>query len=144
MGLQALRDLFMQIHPKWTNQPSDAAALDKGRMRLDKNEEVNFNKGDIDQWDFSLITSALRFSKICAIEISKKPGCDTALQELKKIRNQLLGHPCTDRMSNTDFNTFWPQLCNHFIALGADPSRIAEIKSQSGTCSITVLLCLYG
>ena len=84
----------MQIHPEWTNQPSDAAALDKGRMRLDKNEEVIFNKGDINQWDFSLITSALRFSKICAIEIRKKPGCDTVLQELKKTRNKLLGHPC--------------------------------------------------
>ncbi|XP_015766118.1 PREDICTED: uncharacterized protein LOC107344948 [Acropora digitifera] len=131
VGLQALRDLFMQIHPKWTNQPSDAAALDKGRMRLDKNEEVIFNKGDINQWDFSLITSTLLFSKICAIEISKKPGCDTALQELKKTRNKLLGHPCTDRMSNTDFNIFWPQLCNNFVALGADRAKIVEIQSQS-------------
>ena len=132
----------MQIHPKWTNQPSDAAALDKGRMRLGKNEEVIFNKGDINQWDFSLITSTLLFSKICAIEISKKPGCDTALQELKKTRNKLLGHPCTDRMSNTDFNIFWPQLCNNFVALGADRAKIVEIQSQSGTCSKNVLLCL--
>lgn len=110
-------------------------------MRLDKNEEVIFNKGDINQWDFSLITSALLFSKKCAIEISKKPGYDTSLQELKKTRNKLLGHPCTDRMSNTDFNIFWPQLCNHFVALGADRAKIVEIQSQSGTCSKNVLLC---
>ena len=108
-------------------------------LRLVPVQLVNFNKGDINQWDFSLITSALRFSKICAIEIRKKPGCDTALQELKKTRNKLLGHPCTDRMSNTDFDIFWPQLCNHFVTLGADRAKIVEIQSQSGTKN--VLLC---
>ena len=140
VGLRALRKLFKQIHPKWNNQPSDAAAFDQGRMKLGKEEEVLFKKGDINNWDFSLITSVLRFSKICALEMSKSPGHDLALQELKKIRNELLGHPSTDQMTDGDFNIFWPKLYTHFVTLGADPTDIANIKLQSGSCWIDVYL----
>lgn len=143
MGLQALRDFFMKIHPEWTNQPSDAAALEKGLMILDNNEQLlDFNKGDITQWNFSLITTVLLFSKRCAIEIKKKSGRKNALEMLKMFRNKWLGHPCTDKMSNKDFNTFWGKSRRHFVALGADPSKIDEIKSQSGTGLINVITSL--
>lgn len=131
VGLRALRKLFEQIHPTWNNQPADAAAFDKGTMKLRKEEEVHFKKGDINNWDFSLITSVLRYSKICALEMSKRPGHHHALQELKRIRNELLGHPSTDQMTDADFNIFWPKLSTHFITLGADRTEIANIKLQS-------------
>ena len=121
------------MNPLWTNQPSDAAAFDRGKMKLNKEEENVFNSGNIDKWDFSLITTALLFSKTCVFEMSKRPGYNIALQELKKIRNKLLGHPSTDGMSDDDFNIFWPQLSAHFVTLGADPVEIADIKIQSGT-----------
>lgn len=133
VGLQALRKLFLEMNPSWTNQPSDAAAFDRGKMKLNKEEENVFNSGNIDKWDFSLITTALLFSKTCVFEMSKRPGYNIALQELKKIRNKLLGHPSTDGMSDDDFNIFWPQLSAHFVTLGADPLEIADIKIQSGT-----------
>ena len=133
VGLQALRKLFLEMNPSWTNQPSDAAAFDRGKMKLNKEEENVFNSGNIDKWDFSLITTALLFSKSCVFEMSKRPGYNIALRELKKIRNKLLGHPSTDGMSDDDFNIFWPQLSAHFLALGADPVEIADIKIQSGT-----------
>lgn len=136
VGLQRLRNLFMEIHPKWTNQPSDAAALDKGRMILDGNEELDFNKGDINQWDFSLTTTVLLYSKKCSTEIWKKRGRKkrsrgSALRELKKIRCEMLAHPRTYKMSNKDFNTSWAESRCHFVALGAHPSEIDEIKYQS-------------
>lgn len=133
VGLQALRKLFLEMNPSWTNQPSDAAAFDRGKMKLNKEEENVFNSGNIDKWDFSLITTALLFSKTCVFEMSKRPGYNIALRELKKIRNKLLGHPSTDGMSDDDFNIFWPQLSAHFVTLGADPVEIADIKIQSGT-----------
>ena len=133
VGLQALRKLFLEMNPSWTNQPSDAAAFDRGKMKLNKEEENVFNSGNIDKWDFSLITTALLFSKSCVFEMSKRPGYNIALRELKKIRNKLLGHPSTDGRSDDDFNIFWPQLSAHFVTLGADPVEIADIKIQSGT-----------
>ena len=122
----------MQLHPSWSNQPSDAAALDKGRMHLGKEEEATFKKGNIHEWDFSLMTSVLLFSTRCKLEISKRPGYDIALQELKKCRNKLLGHPSTDRMSDADFNYYWPLLSSNFITLGADPQDIEVLKLKSG------------
>ena len=133
VGLQAIRKLFKEMNPTWTNQPSDAAVFDRGKMKLNKEEENVFNSGDIEKWDFSLITTALCFSKTCALEMSKRADCDDALKELKKIRNKLLGHPSTDRMCDADFNIYWPQLSSHFVTLGANPADIADIKNHSGT-----------
>ena len=125
----------MDINPTWSNQPSDAAGFDKGKMKLNsKGEEAIFNNGDINEWDFSLMTTVLLYSKSCALEISKRRGYSNALQELKKHRNELLGHPSTEKMSDARFYHFWPLLETNFIALGADPDDIAEIKLQSGIC----------
>ena len=125
----------MDINPLWSNKPSDVTGFDKGKMKLNKEEEAVFNKGDINEWDFSLMTTALLYSKSCAVEISKRPDFALALRELKSCRNRLLGHPCTERMSDLDFNAFWPLLADNFVTLGADPNDVAEIMSQSGTCS---------
>lgn len=133
VGLTVLRKLFMEINPAWSNQPSDAAGFDKGKMKLTKDEEIVFNRGDINEWDLSLMTKALLYSKSCALEISKKRDCALALHELKNGRNRLLGHPSTEKMSDADFNAFWPLLFNNFVTLGANPDDIAEITLQSGT-----------
>ena len=123
----------MEINPSWSSQPSDAATFDKWKMKLSKDEEVSFNNGDINEWDFSLMTTALIYSKSCALEMNKRPSCVRALQELKTCRNRLLGHPSTERMSDADFDTFWPQLSANFETLGAEPAEMAEIMLQSGT-----------
>ena len=137
VGLRILRKLFIEINPSWSNQPSDAAGFDKGKMKLNKDEEIVFNNGDIEKWDFSLMTTALLYSKSCAVEINKRPGHALALQELKNCRNRLLGHPCTEKMSDAEFNAFWPLLSDNFVTLGAAPDDIAEITLQSGNCSKT-------
>lgn len=131
VGLRALRKLFKEIHPSWSNKPADAAALKKGKMHLGKEEEASFKKGNIEEWDFSLMTTVLLYSTRCELEISKRLGHDTALRELKKCRNKLLGHPSSEMMSDEDFNYFWPSLSSNFIALGADPDDIAQLKLKS-------------
>ena len=143
VGLQALRKLFMVINPTWSNQPSDAVGFDKGKMKLTKDEEISFNNGNIHEWDFSLMTTALLYSKNCAVEMSKRPGYDIALKELKKCRNKVLGHPSTDKMSDADFNNYWHLLSTHFGTVGADPHEIAEIKLQSGIVSCILVHCKH-
>lgn len=133
VGLRTLRKLFMDINPNWSNQPSDAATFDKGKMKLSKDEQVSFNKGNIKEWDFSLMTTALLYSQSCVVEIVQRPGHETALKELKKCRNKLLGHPSTDAMSDADFSYYWPLLSKHFITLGADPKVISEMEFRRAT-----------
>ena len=135
VGLRALRKLFMDINPLWSNQPSDAAGYDKGTMKLNKEQEAIFNKGDINEWDFSLMTTALLYSKNCMVEINKKPGFTLALRELRNCRNSLLGHPSTEKMTDLHFNAFWPILSGNFVKLGAHPNEVAEITHQSGIFS---------
>ena len=133
VGLRSLRKLFTTINPSWSNQPSDAATFDKWKMKLSKDEEISFNKGDINEWDFSLMTTALLHSKSCGLEMNKRPDQARALKDLKIDRNRLLGHPSTERMCDADFDTFWPQLSKNFEILGTEPGEIAEIMLQPGT-----------
>ena len=68
-----------------------------------------------------------------AFEYLGSSGFENALHELKRYRNKLLGHPYTDRMSDEEFNYFWPVLADNFIKLGANPNEISELKLQSGS-----------
>ena len=101
-------------------------------MLLSKHEQVSFKKGNIKEWDFSLMTTTLLYSKSCRLEIVKRPGYETALKELKTCRNKLIGHSPTDMMSDKDFGYYWPLLSKHFISLGADPKVISEMEYRRG------------
>ena len=122
----------MDINPSWTNKPSDASGIDRRKMKLTKEEEDSFNKGDINEWDFSLMTKVLLNSRSCVLEINKTPDFTCALQELRIARNRLLGHPSTESMSDDDFKTLWPHLSSNFVVLDANESDIADIIHQSG------------
>lgn len=132
VGLRALRKLFENINPWWSNKPSDAASFDKGKtMRLGREDEATFNQGNIENWDFSLMTTVLLFTPPCRKEIKRRPGYSDALKELKDCRNKLLGHPSTDRMSDADFNYFWPRLSRNFIKVGADKKEVDELQFKT-------------
>ena len=135
VGLRALRKLFMEINPSWSNQPSDAAAFDKGTMHLKKDEEAVFNRGDINEWDFSLMTTVLLYSQSCKLQMNQRPDQPLALRELRNHRNKIIGHPATEKMRDEEFNTMWPILSKNFVTLGVDEGDVAEILHQSGTSS---------
>ena len=135
VGLRRLRKLFMEINPSWSNQPSDAAAFDKGTMHLKKDEEAVFNRGDINEWDFSLMTTVLLYSQSCKLQMNQRPDQPLALRELRNDRNKIIGHPSTEKMREEEFNTMWPILSKNFITLGVDEGDVAEILHQSGTSS---------
>ncbi|KAK2570123.1 hypothetical protein P5673_004878 [Acropora cervicornis] len=131
VGLRALRKLFMEINPSWSNQPSDAAAFDKGTMHLKKDEEAVFNRGDINEWDFSLMTTVLLYSQSCKLQMNQRPDQPLALRELRNHRNKIIGHPSTEKMREEEFNTMWPILSKNFVTLGVDEGDVAEILHQS-------------
>ena len=132
VGLTALRNLFMDIHPSWSNMPGDALTMDRGAMRLKRHEAASFNKGDISEWDVSLITTVLLHSKKCKDEISKRPGFEDAIRNIKDHKNQLLSHPCTDKMPDADYHFYWPAISGHLETIGASKEEIDAILE--GTC----------
>ena len=138
--LTTLRRLFMEMYPSWKNQPSDAAAMDKGKMFLKGHEATLFNTGNIEQWDFSLLTTVLLYSKHCLIEVGKRKGYESSIQSLKECRNKLIGHPISDKMSADDFNCYWPKLTSCLTTLGVDQQEIQDILSGRD-CHCTDLFC---
>lgn len=133
----------MEINPKWSNNPSDADSFDKGKLEFyNENEKEDFDRGDINKWDFSLLSSVLLYSNGCAREIRKRRERKGALWDLRDIRNKLLGHNYTDRMSDHDFSHYWPLLSRSFITLGADPQKIEELKLKAGNYAITFISSL--
>ena len=129
VGLRTLRKLFLEIHPTWSNQPKDAAGLDRGKMMLKGYEDNLFKTGKTEDWDFSLMTTVLMFSKKCSLEISKKPGYEKTLKTLKECRNKLLGHLPTDKISTKEFKIHWTTMSAGFETLGADPAEMEDIKT---------------
>lgn len=133
----------MEINPKWSNNPSDADSFDKGILEFNyENEKEAFDRGDINKWDFSLISNVLLYSNGCAREIRRRQDRKRALRVLRNIRNKLLAHNYTDRLSDDAFSRYWPQLSRSFITLGADPQKIQELKLKAGNYALTFISSL--
>ena len=119
VGANTLRKYFCSIHPYWSNKPIDACNLDKGLLKLEKQQEQMFNSGNIKQWDVSLLIRVLRFSKRSSLELKKHPDIDKALKEVRDIRNNLIAHASSARLSKSNFEVQWNLLKANLIILGA-------------------------
>ena len=116
-------------------------------MKLLKHEESVFNTGDIEKWDFSLMSTVLLYSKKCSHEVSKQPTLKKALLTLKDYRNQLIGHPSTDKMSSEDFDKIWPAVSSAVQDLGASFDDIHGIltgESSWTMCVDWLVACVRG
>jgi hypothetical protein len=127
VGLTALRKLFMDIHPTWSNKPVDAIYLDKGRMKLKGHERALFSDGDIHEWDVSLITTVLLYTKKCSDELSKRPGFEDAIRSIKDGKNKLVSHANNDKMSDADYQVHWPAISKALENIGVIKEEIEEI-----------------
>ncbi|XP_031548674.1 uncharacterized protein LOC116286340 [Actinia tenebrosa] len=133
VGLTALRKLFMDIHPTWSNNSADAKSLDKGRMILSEEHElVAFNNGDINKWDVSLITKVLLYSKKCKEVISKRLGFKRAICCIKRYKDKLVSHACDEKMSDADYQVHWPAISGHLETIGASKEEIDTILKENG------------
>ena len=139
VGLRTLRELFKKIHPTWSNQPKNAAGLDRGEMVLDSHEENKFKTGNIEDWDFSLIAKVLMFSEKCRLKISKEHW--KTLKKVQKHRNKI-GHSPKDRMSTREFESCWRNISADFKTLGANPAEIQDILTGTFVLALVVLVFL--
>ena len=96
-GLKAQRNLFMKIHPNWSNKPNDMVKFDKGTTTLQGKKEIaSFKAGDISQWDISLMSKVLLHSKVSKEKLSNDTsftGCKAAIETITSLRNSGLYKP---------------------------------------------------
>ncbi len=124
VGADCLRKYFLRIHPTWSNLPTDASALKKGVLKLQKHQEAKFYAGDIKKWDVSLLISVLRFSAQCSAEVSLYPDIDNALRSIKEIRNNVIAHANDKKISATEFKNTWEKLKLNLVAIGGSENDI--------------------
>ena len=129
MGATCLRNYFLQIHKNWSNQPSDASALKKGSLKLLNHQKAIFYSGDINEWDVSLLISVLRFSALSSAEVTRHTDIDEALRSLQEIRNKMYGHAKNEKVSGSDFKTYWEQLSQNLLAIGGSKDDIDATMS---------------
>ena len=135
VALERLRTLFKQIHPTWADTPSDAEQLEKGNLVFDPGDrdmEESFNTGNVEEWDFTLMSRALLKSKKCEYELSRNPkysGYIRSIDTLRKIRNKI-GHPSKYGLDDTEFQTYKNGIKTSLTGLGV-PAEIIE-KSSKG------------
>ena len=124
VGADCLRQYFLDIHPNWTNQPTDASALKKGALKLLNHEKQKFYLGNIDDWDVSLLIRVLRFSLVSSTQLKLHPDKDDALCKIKDIRNKIVGHAKNNKINEVDFKLYWKQLKANLMIIGASENEI--------------------
>ena len=136
VGANCIRNYFLTIHPTWGNKPSDALALQKGVLKLHPLEEAEFNTGNIESWDVSLLVSVLQYTLVSAVELKRNPDIKNALCKVQEIRNRIVAHAKNEKIDDTKFQFFWEELKRNLLVLGAKEADIDE------TLIGKVLLCM--
>ena len=102
---------------------------ENSRTRPSKNMlQSKFQHGDTSQWDCSVLFDAIRFSN--SIGSSLNPTIKTALDCLRTIRNQLVGHPAKATLTDVEFQTIINDVENSFKTLGIPVHDLTQIRKK--------------
>jgi hypothetical protein len=142
VGADCLRKYFLKIHPTWSNQPSDASALRKGALILQRHQQAKFYAGDINEWDVSLLVNVLRFSDLSSREVGRYPDIDDALRSIQEVRNTVIAHAKDEKISAADFITIWEKLKSNLIAIGGSEDSIDATLTGTVTFLTYVIVML--
>ncbi|XP_031554048.1 uncharacterized protein LOC116291070 [Actinia tenebrosa] len=120
------------VPPPWQDTPHDAAEMKKiqpSKLKFKfKDEETKFNSGNTNDWDFSLLTSVLRYSSLQFVLPSSPES--KALDDLKKIRNELIGHATDATIPNALFHTAWTDACNALALFNASATDFKCVQDD--------------
>ncbi|XP_031557053.1 uncharacterized protein LOC116293728 [Actinia tenebrosa] len=119
------------VPPPWNDTPQDAAEMKNRERRLTFNgidEETKFNSGNTNHWDFSLLTSVLQYSSLKFVLPSSPES--KALDDLKKIRNELIGHATDAAIPNALFHTAWTDACNALALFNASKADFKCVQDD--------------
>lgn len=118
----------------WTDTAADAASLktiSKPKFKF-KDQETNFDSGNTNEWDFTLLRLVLATYPLGFVV---KPSAeDDALEDMRVIRNTLIGHAPDARVSNVVFNTEWPKACRALGRFNATQDEFDAV--EEGTVCI--------
>ena len=120
-GLVALRELFQLIHPSWKNKPEDIRTFERGELRIDKYETSTFETGNIEEWDITLMSKVLLFSKVTKQKFEQEQGYQgykDAIISIKEIKNKMLSHSKSMSIEKHVYDTSIETLRRDLLALG--------------------------
>ena len=134
-GLEALRKLFLQIHPAWKNEPEDIKGFKRGQFRADHYKQSKFLSGDVSKWDITLICKVLLYSKVSKQKLHKEEdfkGYKEAIKCIREIKNSMLSHNNNNAVTNHDYKTAIKDLRSSVIKIGFD-ERVFD-ATLTGEC----------
>ena len=92
-------------------------------------KETKFDEGNTNVWDLSLLTTVLKYSSLKFV-LPSSPE-EKALDDLKVIRNTLIGHAADAAIPNAVFNAAWNDACNALTLFNATAADFQSV--QDGT-----------
>ena len=133
---EELRKYFKQEWNKrygaWDDTPVSGLQLfhaEKTRARPSKKKlQSKFQHGDTSQWDCTVLFDAIRFSN--SISSSLTPAIKTALDSLRDIRNEKLGHIIKATFSDAEFKTIVNDIEDAFKTLSIPVHSLTQIRKK--------------
>lgn len=95
-------------------------------LRLKRNDKANFDNGDTEKWDFSLLSSVLLHSSLGFVNPSSPE--EKALEDLKDVRNELVGHNTSSKIDEATFKLTWAKTCNALKLFGASQADFTAVE----------------
>ena len=150
MGSQALRDKFNSIHPPAGLHGVLTKPLARNKLGI-LGKEIILNSTQLaklypptssvssDDFDVGLLMVLLR--NICGLTPpatgwdNLPPATDTSAEaniaRLKYYRNQVYGHANHASVDDPTFHSYWQDISNALVGLGADAAVIKMLKTES-------------
>ena len=102
---------------------------EKTRARPSKKMlQSKFQHGDTNQWDCTVLFDAIRFSN--SIVSTLTPSLKTALDNLRDIRNKILGHILKATFSDVEFETIVNDIEDAFETLAIPVHDLTQIRNK--------------
>ena len=151
VGSQALRNKFDSIHPPaglhgvLTKPPVHPIlqALRKKRI-LNPTQWANLypsTPSSVSSNDFDVTLLMLLLRNVCGLTPpttgwdNLPPAADMSVEanitRVKYYRNHVVGHASQASVDDTTFNTYWQDISNALVGLGADAAAISKLKTES-------------
>ena len=148
VGSQALRNKFDSIHPPaglhgvLTKLPAHPIlqTLRKKRI-LNPTQWAKLNASSVSSKDFDVTLLMLLLRNICGLIPpttgwdNLPPAADTSAEaniaRVKYYRNHIYGHASQASVDDAAFNSYWQDISNALIGLGADAAAINKLKTES-------------
>ena len=151
VGSQALRNKFDSIHPPaglhgvLTKPPAHPVLQTLKKKKILNPTQWTKLYPPSSSWlsskDFDVTLLMLLLRNICGLTPpttgwdNLPPAADTSVEaniaRIKYYRNHVCGHASQASVDDATFNTYWQDISNALVGLGADAAAISKLKTES-------------